>query len=810
MSFGGWTLRVAAVVALFCSPFTLRAQGTAPSAWRLDFGNGPLKSGYTQVLPQSNYSPDPGFGWTKGGEGVSARDRIGPDELLRDFVMGTEPATLRLDMTPGTYTLRATVADPQHGDHGLKVKTSGGKEDLPPLQPKAGEAATLATQVVVAPDAGSSAGHVEIELSSTAKNWILNGLTVDRGSTETKVQSEKIAVADPNSTGPAVKDTWQDTSKWPDVLKPYVDEFRKNQLNAKAFKATGLSRKDFLAVTAGDVDFFKKHQNADGAIIDPYKNVEWQYSTPCFALAAAELVVHADRKDLLEPAAKAMDWSCLTLSEKRAATAHEDFFPPQLAHALPLLKPLVPAERYDKWVKLLGGFNPWYVYRSSPGRGNWNVVALSGEFLLHKLGVRKDTSFIEESLGGQGNVFSSHWGLYLEGPMAYDHFPRLWAADALSNGYNLRHAADLQNVLSRGAVTSLFMQSPSGELPQGGRSAHHQWNEAEQCVTYEIFAEQAKKRGDDVMAGAFKRASHLALRSIMRWRRPSGELQIVKNWVDPEKRHGYEGYSAHSQYNLLPMAMLSIAWEHAGATEDLAEKPAPCDVGGFVLQIDGFLHKTFANAGGMYLELDTASDLHYDANGLMRIHRSGMNPQIGPSDTLLEHSWPQMPAGETTTSAIGPEWTGSDGAVRRLGQFGKPVGLQVNVSEIEQSPERVHLLVKYDGELSGPKTISEAYTVTPEQVQIVSEVEGAKGTTAFTWPVLAFDGKTSTSIDVKDHTVTVSLDGTSKQTFTAAKASRVTVSDAAFPNRNGWARLARAEFDNGGPMEIVVRPEVQR
>jgi hypothetical protein len=799
-------LSVVLIVAFSCCPFISRGQGTAPTAWRLDFGNGPLKGGYTQVLPQSNYSADRGFGWTSGGEKVSSRDRVGPDELLRDFVMGTEPATLRLDMAPGTYTMRAIVADPQHGDHGLKLKVSGGKEDLPPMQPKSGEASSLTTQVEVTADAG----HLEIELSSTAKNWILNGLTVDKGTTETKLQSEKIAVADPNSTGPAVKDTWEDTSKWSDPMIAYVESFRKNQQNSKNFKPTGLSRKDYLVLTAGDVDFFKQHQDANGAIIDPYKKVEWQYSTPCFALAAAELVVHANRKDLLEPAAKAMDWACLTLSEKRAATAHEDFFPPQLAHALPLLKTLVAKERYDKWVKLLGGFNPWYVYRSSPGRGNWNVVALSGEFLLYKLGIRKDPSFIENSLAGQGNVFSSHLGLYLEGPMAYDHFPRLWAADAMSNGYNLRHAEDLHNVLSRGAVTSLFMQSPAGELPLGGRSAHHQWNEAEQCVTYEIFAEEAKKNGDEAMAGAFKRAAHLGLKSIMRWRRPSGEMQIVKNWVDPAKRHGFEGYSAHSQYNLLPMAMLSIAWEHAEATEDVAEKPAPCDVGGFVLQTDGFLHKTFANAGGMYIELDTASDLHYDANGLMRIHKSGMNPQIGPSDTLLEHSWPQMPSGETTTSAIGPEWTGTDGAQKRLGMFGGQAKLQVSVSEVEQSPEREHLLVKYDGQLSGPKTISEEYTVTPDQVKIVSSVEGADGMTAFTWPVLAFDGRTTAAIDVKEHTVTVSLDGTSTQTFTAAKASRVSVGETLFPNRNGWARLARAEFDSGGPMEVIVRPEVKR
>src|SRR5206468_4030585 len=102
--------------------------------------------------------------------------------------------------------------------------------------------------------------------------------------------------------------------------------------------------------------------------------------------------------------------------------------------------------------------------------------------------------------------FSSPWGLYLEGPMAYDHFPRLWAADMVAHGYEGKYAKDLQELLRRGSLTSLFMQSPNGELPTGGRSAQHQWNEAEQCVTYEIYGAKALADGDKELAAVFKRA----------------------------------------------------------------------------------------------------------------------------------------------------------------------------------------------------------------------------------------------------------------------------------------------------------------
>lgn len=93
---------------------------------------------------------------------------------------------------------------------------------------------------------------------------------------------------------------------------------------------------------------------------------------------------------------------------------------------------------------------------------------------------------------------------------------------------------------------------------------------------------------------------------MFRWVRPSGEMQIVKNWMDPAQSFGYESYSGHSQYNLLPMSMLAIAYEHAAATEDVTERPAPSETGGYLLHIEP-LHKVFANAGGSYVEIDTAA-----------------------------------------------------------------------------------------------------------------------------------------------------------------------------------------------------------
>lgn len=107
--------------------------------------------------------------------------------------------------------------------------------------------------------------------------------------------------------------------------------------------------------------------------------------------------------------------------------------------------------------------------------------------------------------------------------------------------------AGVQDLSSGGnyatAWMSLFMQSPFGELPTGFRSSHHIWNEAEQCVIFEIYASEYAKLGYTKEAGAFKRAAMLSLGSISQWIREDGSGYIVKNRYPKEARHGYEKYS---------------------------------------------------------------------------------------------------------------------------------------------------------------------------------------------------------------------------------------------------------------------------
>lgn len=600
-----------------------------------------------------------------------------------------------------------------------------------------------------------------------------------------------------------------DSADWsastaPDPTKQLLDNFRKAPAPS-AFQPTGLRREDYLRMIAAQVDFWKGKQNASGAIIDPYMNREHQYSTPAFAHAAAALVAWQGRKDLVEPASKALDWSIRSLRERKAADGHEDFFPPMIAHAMELLRPHVDAARYKGWEDGVKAIDPAKTYRKAPGSMNWNVVAACGEALFAKMGLRKG-GYPDDSFSAQAKHFTSPYGLYVEGPMAYDIFPRMFWEDALAQGFDGRSRKPLEELMRRAAATSLFMQSPWGEWPAGGRSAHHQWNEAVQCAVYEINAAESQARGDALMAAAYKRAAHLALRSMKRWVRPSGELQVVKNFADPIQRHAYEAYSGNTQYNLLPMSMLALAAQYAEKTEPVAEKPAPADVGGFAFEVPE-LHKIFANAGGTYLEIDTLADPHYDATGLIRVHSPGISPQIGPSDSVLAkaaYSAPG-PSHPATNTAIGAEWQDDKGAWHRVGEFGEASGSKrAALAAVSASPNKVAFTVTYDGGRTGARGVVERYTVIPGRVEVAAIVDGAKGALRYSWPVLADDGKSKPAISVSGDKVLVASEGAPARAFSAPGASKVSVGEQLFPNHNGWARIATAEFPPGVQPKLVI------
>jgi hypothetical protein len=527
-------------------------------------------------------------------------------------------------------------------------------------------------------------------------------------------------------------------------------------------RATGLSRDEYTRLIDGVATFFAAFQDGRGAIIDPYEKRERQYSTPAFALSAAVLGASKRNLGLLPAAARAMECACADLATGKAADQHADFYTVLLLHADIVLSGLVPASTCAGWRRHLEAIVAEQAYVNQPASGrplhNWNLVAAAGEHLRCREGYGRSDAWVEASVARQVEHFTAA-GMYRDpnDPMAYDHFARLWALDLVEEGYAGAHADRLRAWLEKAAWASLFMQSPHGELPCGGRSGHHQWNEAEQAVTFETFARNHARRGDLLAAGAFKRAARLSARSIGRWVRPSGELWVVKNRMDARQRHGYETYSFHSQYNLLTAAMLALAWLRADDT--ISEGRCPVETTAFVFDLRPAFHKAFIGASGTFVEVDTSADLHYNPTGIVRIQHPAVPPETFSDGVTRECDY-QVPARPPAGFALGPAWQDGSGRWHSLAEHGRDDLQPADLRVVRTSRGRVEAELVYLGGLRGGATsVRERIVVAGDGVTVEHSVAGEVRAVRQTYPFLVTDGAQPSGIAVDGRRVSVSRGG---------------------------------------------------
>ena len=350
----------------------------------------------------------------------------------------------------------------------------------------------------------------------------------------------------------------------PNPLEGVSSALRAFAAAAAAPSPTGFTRQTYLSTITGIVEWFLPHQNATtGAIIDPATHEEMEYATPCWAHAAATLVARGGRSaDLLAPASLALSCSIGQLAHavgqgKGCATASCDFFMVPVMRAFDLLSPLAPPATVAAWEAGLKAIS----YASFEYTGqNWELTAAAGEYVrLVKKGWVTNPSinwtFWEGRIGRLANVgYWSAEGLFLDNvagsplpsPMAYDAFGSSYPAVLLAEGYNATGA--YRNFLAatqqRGVWARASYQSPLGEQPVGGRSNQHQFAEATLCAVAELYAGMAAAAGDAAAACQLKRTAALYHRSLRRWLRPDGAIQITKNWfLNYTERFGFMSYS---------------------------------------------------------------------------------------------------------------------------------------------------------------------------------------------------------------------------------------------------------------------------
>jgi len=76
---------------------------------KFDFGPGAAKKGYTQILPESIYSKEKGYGFLPGAELQGVNN--GKDALKNDFITSTKPFYFSVDLPEGDYNVKVILGD---------------------------------------------------------------------------------------------------------------------------------------------------------------------------------------------------------------------------------------------------------------------------------------------------------------------------------------------------------------------------------------------------------------------------------------------------------------------------------------------------------------------------------------------------------------------------------------------------------------------------------------------------------------------------------------------------------------------------
>ena len=106
-------------------------------------------------------------------------------------------------------------------------------------------------------------------------------------------------------------------------------------LTARPWEALNIEREQYLDVIEGICRFSVRHQDAGGAIIDPFLHREHQYATPYFAYAVGTLTAAGRARDLLANGVRAMEHSTANFASGRDGIPdqHGEFFIPALTEA---------------------------------------------------------------------------------------------------------------------------------------------------------------------------------------------------------------------------------------------------------------------------------------------------------------------------------------------------------------------------------------------------------------------------------------------------------------------------------------------
>ena len=125
--------------------------------YKFDFGPGKLQQGYRQVLPQTTYSPEQGYGFEFSSQ-LSSGVANGNNALRDNYITSNKPLYFSVKLPEGNYNVKVTLGD-KNGSSVTTIKAECRRLMVEKAETKKGEFKTIEFTV-----------HVKDSLIRTAMN----------------------------------------------------------------------------------------------------------------------------------------------------------------------------------------------------------------------------------------------------------------------------------------------------------------------------------------------------------------------------------------------------------------------------------------------------------------------------------------------------------------------------------------------------------------------------------------------------------------------------------------------------------------
>ncbi len=506
-----------------------------------------------------------------------------------------------------------------------------------------------------------------------------------------------------------------------------------------------------------------------------------EHGFPRLAANLGILIAHGRRPELTALFIEIMDLCCEEIPKRHAAN---DFSVREVCCCLMLLeeKGAVSKALLDKWKGNLAAFDPWKFYdmvdnRSGRFFNNWALFAAVSEFMRGIFCGFDATDFVDWQLPCQiANLDEND--MYMDAPpehtcsnpMVYDLAPRFLFAFLMRADYKGKFAARVEEILDNTADLTLKMQSVTGEPPFGGRSNQFIHNEAMLCAYFEMESARFAEKGDAAMAGQLRAAAIRAADSAVK-QLSVEPIHHIKNRYPLSSKIGCEHYGYFNKY------MITVASNIYPAILFGNERIAPrAAQGSCVVSTGAHFGKTFLNAAGYQLEIETNADPHYDANGLGRVHKAGCPGALCLSVPFPSHPNYVLEAPNPTAMSLCC-YAEKDGK-KLLGAENYAKHALISSESSENTASAV-----FEVTLSDEITVTQTYAISEKGVDI--SLSGCENI-GFMLPVFDFDGAAHTKITLSENAVsaeymgsicTYSFDGPLSEEY------------AVYYNRNGRYRV---------------------